>query len=131
MSSDSSSPALPSEIDVLDVSPPTGLAACIASPTSLRSPALPLQEVENDPSHIPLTASISKVLLDIDALPPPPSSSGIVITEPLAGASPLTARTLRSQRRDALRATRDVAVASPPDTALLLSLTRRWPAPLR
>ena len=67
-------------------------------------------------SPTPLTASISKVPLDIDALPSPPFSSAIVTTEPLVCASPLTERALCSQRRDALRSTCDVAVASPPDT---------------
>ena len=78
---------------------------------------MPPREVKNDPPHTPLTTSISTVLLDIDALPSPPSSSAIVTTEPLERTSPLAERALRSQRRDALRATRHVAeLTSPSDT---------------
>ena len=114
MPSDSSLPALRSEIDVLDVPPPTGPGACAALPAP--SPAILSREVETGLSHTLLTASISKVLLDIDALPALPFSSTIVTTEPQVCASLSTERALRSQRRDALRATCDVAVASPPDT---------------
>ena len=106
MSRDPSSLTLASETDVLTVSPLIGPATCTAS--SVQSPTIL--------SGTPLTASISKVLLDIDALPSPPCSLAIVTTEPLGCASPLTERALRSQRRDALRATCDVAVARSLDT---------------
>ena len=66
------------------------------------------------PFDAPLTVSISKVLSDIDALPSPPYSSVVATTEPLACASPLTERALRSQRRDALHATHDVVAVSSP-----------------
>ena len=73
-------------------------------------------QVDTNLSHALLITSISKVLRDIDALPSPPVSSVVVTTEPLVCASPLTERALRSQRRDALRATHDVAAVSSPNT---------------
>ena len=114
MSRDPSSPALLSETDVLYISPPTAPGTCSTLPAP--SPAILSTEVETDLSYTPLTASISKALLAIDALPSPPCSPAIVSTEPLVCASPLTERALRPQRRDALRATCDVAAASSPDT---------------
>ena len=109
MSSDFSSPALPSETDVLEVSPFTGLAACTVSTASQLPPTIRPRVVQNDPHNTPLAKSISAVLLDADALPSPSTSSDIVSTEPLECASPLTERALRYQHRDALRATHDVA----------------------
>ena len=106
MSSDPSSLTLPCETDVLTVSPLIGPAACTAS--SVQSPTIL--------SGALLTVSISRVLSDIDALPSPPCSPAIATTEPLVCASPLTERALRSQRRDALRATHDVAAVPSPDT---------------
>ena len=106
MCSDPSSLTLPSETDVLTVSPLIGPAACTAS--SVQSPTIL--------SGAPLTVSISKVLSDIDAPPSPPCNPVVVTTEPLVCASPLTERALRSQRRDALRATHDVAAVPSPNT---------------
>ena len=118
MFSDSSLPALPSETDVLKVPPFTGLAACTAPTASQQSPAIRPQVVQNDPHTTPLAKSFSAVLLDIDALPSPSASSGIVTTEPSECASPLAERALRYQRRDALRAAQDVvAPISPHGTA--------------
>ena len=114
MSSNSSSPALPSETDVLKVAPFTGLAACTASTASQRPPAIRPRVVQNDPHSTPLAKSTSAVLLDIDALPLPSASSDIVTTEPLECASPLTERALCYQRRDALRATHDVGAPTSP-----------------
>ena len=116
MSRDPSSLTLPSETDVLTVSPLIGPAACTASPrahspctaSSVQSPKILF--------GTPLTVSISRVLLDIDALHSPPCSPAIVTTEPLVCASPLTERALRSQRRDASRASHDVAAVPSPDT---------------
>ena len=114
MSSDSSSPALPSETDVLEVSPFTDLAVCTASTASQRHPAIRPRVVQNDSHSTPLAKSTSAVLLDIDALPSPSASSDIDTTEPLECASPLTERVLRYQRRDALRATHDVRAPTSP-----------------
>ena len=114
MSSDSSSFALPSETDVLEVSPFTGLTACTASTAPQRSPATRSRVAQNGPHNTPLVKSISAVLLDIDTPPSPSSSSDLVTTEPLEYACPLTERALRYQRRDPLRATHDVAALTPP-----------------
>ena len=114
MSSDSSSPTLPSETDVLEVSPFTGLAACTAPTASQQSPAIRPRVVQNDPHTTPVAKSTSAVLLDIDALPSPSAGSDIVTTELLKCAFPLTERALRYQRRDALRATHDVAAPTSP-----------------
>ena len=106
MSSDPSSVTLPSGNVVLLVLPPIGTAVSTASPVQ----SLPMY------SEAPLTVQISTVLSDIEILPPPPCSSVAVTTAPLACASPLTERALRSQRRDALRALHDVVVTSSPTT---------------
>ena len=114
MSSDPSSLTLPSETNVLSASPLVGPAACPASlrspstASSIRSPTIPFDA--------PLTVSISKVLSDIDALPSPPFSSVVATTGPLTCASPLIERALRSQRRNALRASHDVVAVSSPAT---------------
>ena len=114
MSSDPSSVTLPSGNDVLTVSPPIGPAVCTAS-LRLPSTASPVRSLPM-PSEVPLTVQISTVLSDIEILPPPPCSSVAVTTAPLACASPLTERALRSQRRDDLRALHDVVVTSSPTT---------------
>ena len=116
MSRDPCSLTLPSETDVLTVSPLIGPAACTASPRATSPCTASSVQSPSILSGTPLTASISKVLLDIDGLPSPPCSPAFVITEPLVCASSLTERTLRSQRRDALRTTYDVAVALSLDT---------------
>ena len=64
----------------------------------------------------PLPVPISKVLSQIDAAPAPPCSPSVVTTDPLACASPLTERVLRSQCRNALRATPDVVAVTSPVT---------------
>ena len=107
---------LPSEADVLPASPPIGPAVCTASlrlPITV-SPARSVSPVRSLPlpSETPLTLQTSPVHSDIEILPPPPCSSVATTTASLACASPLTERALRSQRRDALRATHD-AVSSP------------------
>ena len=118
MSSDSFSPALPSETDVLKVSPFTGLAACTAPTASQPSPAMRPRVVQNDPhSHY----SVSEVNFGRTIGYRRPTFalrySDIVTTEPLEYASPLTEGALRYQRRDALRAAQDVvALISPHGT---------------
>ena len=112
MSSDPSSFTLPSKTDVLPTSPLIDPAACTAS---LRSPPTePSVRPRTMKFRTHLSPSILRVLSNTDALSSPPCSSVAVTTEPLACASPLTERALRSQRRDALRAIHDVAVVSSP-----------------
>ena len=116
MSRDPSSLTLPSEIDVLTVSPLIGPAACTASPRATSPRTASSVQSPMMLSGTPLTVSILKVLLNMDALPSSPCSPAIVTTEPLVCATPLTEKALRSQRWDALRATYDVAVAPTLDT---------------
>ena len=59
MSSDSSSPDLPSETDVLEVSSFTGLAACTASTAPQRpSAAMRSRVVQSDPPNTPLVSEV-------------------------------------------------------------------------
>ena len=117
MSSASPSFTLPSATDVLLASPSIGPAVCTAS---LRSPitASPARSVSplrslRLPSEAPFTVQTLPVHSGIEILPQPPRSSVVATTTaPLACASSLTERALRSQRRDALRALHDVAVPS-------------------
>ena len=95
--------------------PITGPDACTASLRSLctESPVSILRVLSN----IDALGSTAAFTTDSPApilrtLPSPLCSPAAVTTEPLTCASPLTERALRSQRRDALRASHDV-VSSP------------------
>ena len=86
MSSDPSSPTLPSETYALTGSPPAGLAAGTAPATSEQSPTVPQStpeirpRVPNDPYNTPFVQSLSAILSDLDAFPSPLASSDIVAT---------------------------------------------------
>ena len=117
MSSDFSSFTLPPETDVLPTSPLIGPAACTASlrSPSTKSPVSILRVLSNIDALCSTAAAttespvpILRIPQNIAPLPPPPCSPAAVTTEPLACASPLTERALRSQRQDALRATHDI-----------------------
>ena len=142
MSSQPSSPTLPSETDVLTVSPPPGLAAGTAPAASEQSPTVSQStpeirpQVPNDPHDTPFVQSLSAILSDLDAHPSPLASSDIVATELLECASPLTERALCYQCRDASRIARDIVVLPPsPDTfgsnAILNTVPAQIPGPYR
>ena len=115
MSRDSSPFTLPSENDVLPASPLISPAACTASlrSPSTESPVSILRVLSNIDALCSTAADTTESPVPIlRILPSPPCSPAAVTIEPLACASPLTERVLRSQRRDALRASHDV-VSSP------------------
>ena len=116
MSSASPSPTLPPATDVLLASPLNGPPVCTPSlrSTVIASPArsvLPDRSLRLS-SETPTVQSL-QLNPKIEIRPQLSGSLVAPTTAPMTCASSLTARALRSQRRDALRALHDVAVPSP------------------
>ena len=112
------SPAMPSEPNVLPVSPAPGSAASITSavpgPLLNVAPSTPARHPQTLMGPSSTVLSFSKLLCDIGALPSDPD----VEHAPSECNPPLTDRAFRYQRRDALRAarTKHAGMFDPADT---------------